>query len=112
MPGEQQVHMKFNRLFTLFTYLHIRFTYLHIDSHIKHIRMFLHSPLKKKEILTKRMLENGIFDQTLHICGIKTVMLAPTLGSLLIHYDTITTYNCVVEFRLGIIMCQMDYDPY
>ena len=69
--------------------------------------MFLHSPLKK-EILTKRMVENAIFDQTLHICGIKT----PTLGSLLIHYDTITTYNCVVEFRLGIIMCQMDYDPY
>ena len=52
--------------------------------------MFLHSPLKK-EILTKRMLENAIFDQTLHICGIKTVMLARTLPSLLIHYDTITT---------------------
>ena len=54
------------------------------------------------------MVENAIFDQTLHICGIKT----PTLGSLLIHYDTITTYNCVVEFSLGIIMCQMDYDSY
>ena len=58
------------------------------------------------------MLENAIFDQTQHICGIKTVMLAHTLPSLLIHYDTITTYNYVAEFRLGILMCQMDYDTY